>query len=30
LKLVAKDIQINESSDLLNAFGTANSVVKKS
>ncbi len=30
LKLVAKDIQINESSDLLNAFGTANSAVKKS
>ena len=30
LKLVAKDIQINESSNLLNAFGTANSVVKKS
>ena len=30
LKLVAKDIQINESSDLLKAFGTANSVVKKS
>jgi carboxyl-terminal processing protease len=30
LKLVAKDIQINESSNLLNAFGTVHSVVKKS
>ena len=31
LKLVAKDIQINESSNLLSAFGTANNtVVKKS
>ena len=30
LKLVAKDIQIDESSNLLSAFGTMNTVVKKS